>query len=192
MGNKRVLVIAAHCEGSFGLALTEAYVDAAKRQGHEVRLLRLDQLTFDPILHRGYQVIQPLEPDLEGAQADLTWAQHVTIAYPIWWGSVPALLKGFLDRVLLPGYAFKYEEGKRYPTALLKGRTAQLLVTMDTPPWYYKFMYRAPGIYQMKITTLEFCGISPVRTTMIGVVREFGQAQRDGWFAKVRKLAEGL
>lgn len=189
---ERLLVIAGHCSGSFGLALTEAFVEAAQKQGREVRLLRLDQLQFDPILHLGYQIVQPLEPDLQRAQEDISWAQHVTIAYPIWWGSVPALLKGFLDRVLLPGYAFRYEDGKRFPTPLLKGRSANLLVTMDTPPWYYQFMYRAPGIRQMKITTLGFCGISPVKTTMIGVVREFDEAQRKGWFAKVRKLGAEL
>ena len=189
MGSKRLLVIAAHCDGSLGMAMTEAYVDAAKQQGHDVRLLRLDQQQFDPVLHLGYQVIQELEPDLKRAQADIEWAQHMTIAYPIWWGSVPALLKGFLDRVLLPGYAFKYDEGKKYPRPLLKGRSAQLIVTMDTPPWYFRFAYRAPGIYQMKITTLEFCGIAPVKTMTFGPVRDVDAAQREKWIGKVRKLA---
>lgn len=192
MGTKRLLVIASHSSGSYGLALTEAYAEAAKLLGHEVRLLRLDRLRFDPILHLGYQVVQPLEPDLVRAQADIAWAQHVTLAYPIWWGSVPALLKGFLDRVLLPGFAFKYDEGKKYPRPLLAGRRAQLLVTMDTPPWYFRWVYWAPGIFQMKTTTLAFCGLAPVKCMMIGPVREADQALRERWMGKVRKLAQGI
>jgi NAD(P)H dehydrogenase (quinone) len=190
MKNKRLLVIASHSSGSYGLALTEAYADAARLLGHDVRLLRLDQLRFDPILHLGYQVVQPLEPDLLSAQADLEWAQHVTVAYPIWWGSVPAILKGFLDRVLLPGFAFKYDEGKLFPTPLLSGKTGQLLVTMDTPPWYFRWVYWAPGLYQMKTTTLEFCGIKPVKSMMLGPVKGADQALRARWMEKVRKLAE--
>ena len=189
MGTKRLLVIAGHCGGSYGLALTDAYVDAAKLIGHEVRLLRLDALSFDPILHLGYQVIQPLEPDLEHAQADIAWAEHVTLAYPIWWGGVPAILKGFLDRVMLPGFAFQYDEGRKYPRPLLAGRSAQLIVTMDTPPWYFRWVYRAPGIHQMKKTTLEFCGMAPVKSMLIGPVRGADEVQRERWLAKVRKLA---
>lgn len=191
MGNKkRLLVIAGHCGGSYGLALAEAYADAATLLGHEVRLLRLDQLRFDPILHRGYDVAQPLEPDLQSAQGHIQWAQHITLAYPIWWGSVPAILKGFLDRVMLPGFAFRYDSGKKYPTPLLKGRTAQLLVTMDTPPWYFRWVYWAPGLRQMKTTTLEFCGITPVASMLIGPVRDAGPALRERWLGKARRLAE--
>jgi putative NADPH-quinone reductase len=118
--SKRMLVILGHpSTDSFCGALSETYVQAAKDAGHDVRLLRLDALDFDPVLHHGYNTIQPLEPELLQAQADITWAEHLTFVYPIWWGGIPALMKGFLDRIFLPGFAFKYREGKAFPDKLL-------------------------------------------------------------------------
>jgi NAD(P)H dehydrogenase (quinone) len=190
---KRVLVILGHSgSNSLCTGLSERYAAAATEAGHTVRLLKLAELNFDPILHEGYQLIQTLESDLVAAQESITWAQHVVLVYPIWWGSVPGLLKGFLDRLMLPGFAFKYREGALFPDKLLAGRTAQLLVTMDTPPWYFRWIYRQPGIVQMKKTTLEFCGFKPVRVEMFGPVLGSTQAKQQGWLDKSAALAKAL
>lgn len=187
---KRVCVIAAHAsDGTFGSALAQTYADAARLAGHEVELLALDRLAFDPILHRGYKVVQELEPDLNKAQELITWANHLVFVFPVWWGGIPALLKGFLDRVMLPGFAFKYQKGKAFPAKLLTGRSAHLLVTMDTPPWYYRLVYRAPAIRQMKTTTLEFCGVTPVRTLSCGPILDSTPDKRTAWLARARALA---
>jgi len=187
---KRILVILGHPSNhSFCAALAGAYLDTARAAGHEVRELRLGQLDFDPILREGYRQVQPLEADLLAAQEAISWAQHLVFAYPIWWGGAPALLKGFVDRVFLPGYAFKYRPGKAFPAQLLTGRTAQLLVTMDTPPWYFRWVYRMPGIHQLRKTTLEFCGVKPVRVTTFGSILHSTDAQRTRWLAHVRLLA---
>jgi NAD(P)H dehydrogenase (quinone) len=154
-----------------------------------VRVIRLDQLIFDPVLLEGYRVVQPLEPDLQSSQADILWAEHLVFVYPVWWGSIPALMKGFLDRTFLPGFAFKYVPGKKFPRQLLQGRSAHLLLTMDTPPWYFKWAYRAPAIHQMKKTTLEFCGVRPVRTLAVGPVLNSNAAKREDWLNKARRLA---
>lgn len=189
-GAKRVLVIAAHAsEGTFGSALAQAYAQAARQAGHEVRLIALDRLAFDPILHQGYKVVQELEPDLLQAQELITWAQHLVFAFPVWWGGIPALLKGFLDRTMLPGFAFKYQKGKAFPAKLLGGRSAHLLVTMDTPPWYYRLVYRAPAIRQMQTTTLEFCGITPVKTLSCGPILDATPDKRNAWLDRARALA---
>ncbi|ATQ76679.1 NADPH:quinone reductase [Massilia violaceinigra] len=189
-GSRRVLVIAAHSsQQTFGSALAAAYAAAATAAGHEARLLELDRLAFDPILHHGYKVVQELEPDLKTAQELITWADHLVFAYPVWWGSIPALLKGFLDRIMLPGFAFKYRKGKAFPDKLLAGRSAHLLVTMDTPPWYFRLAYRAPAIHQMKKTTLEFCGVTPVKTLLCGPVLDSTPEQRSKWLAQVHDMA---
>lgn len=186
---KRVVVIQGHPGSqSFCAALAERYVDAAQQAGHEVRLCRLGALQFDPILREGYQKIQPLEPDLQQAQADILWAEHLVWVYPIWWGGIPALLKGFLDRVMLPGFAFKYRPGKAFPEKLLQGRTADLLVTMDTPPWYYRWVYRMPGLNQMRRTTLAFCGIRPLKTLTFGPVLDSTAKQRERWLERASRL----
>ncbi len=117
MMGKRILVILGHpSSNSFCAALAERYTQSAMRAGHEVRPLFLGSMDFDPVLREGYQQVQPLEADLRNAQADILWAELLVLVYPIWWGGVPALLKGFFDRVFLPGFAFKYRQGKAFPT----------------------------------------------------------------------------
>ncbi|CAI8770783.1 NAD(P)H dehydrogenase (quinone) [Pseudomonas sp. IT-232MI5] len=187
---KRILLILGHPSGtSFCAALAERYVQSAIDAGHEVRQLRLGELDFDPVLREGYRQIQALEEALSVAQSDILWAEHLTLVYPIWWGGIPALLKGFFDRVFLPGFAFKYRKGKAFPDKLLKGRTAHLLVTMDTPPWYYRWFYRMPGLHQVRKTTLEFCGIKPLRTLTFGPVLGSSDHQRKAWLRQAQAIA---
>ncbi|VVO75625.1 hypothetical protein PS732_01555 [Pseudomonas fluorescens] len=187
---KRILLILGHpSTTSFCAALAERYAQSALDAGHEVRQLRLGEMVFDPVLREGYQQIQTLEDDLNAAQSDILWAEHLTLVYPIWWGGIPALLKGFFDRVLLPGFAFKYRKGKAFPDKLLNGRTAHLLVTMDTPPWYYRLIYRMPGLHEVRKTTLEFCGIKPLRTLTFGPVLGSTDQQRRSWLQQAQAIA---
>ena len=190
---KRILILLGHpSSDSFCAALANAYAATARSEGHNVRELRLGQLDFDPILHEGYRQVQPLEADLLAAQEAISWAEQLVFAYPIWWGGAPALLKGFVDRVFLPGYAFKYRPGKAFPAQLLLGRTAQLLVTMDTPPWYFRWVYHMPGIHQLRKTTLEFCGIKPVRVASFGPILNSTEPQRARWLEQAQALARRL
>jgi putative NADPH-quinone reductase len=185
---KRILVILGHpADESFCGSLAQSFAEGARSAGNEVRFLSLRDLAFDPVLHDGYATIQELEPDLANAQAGITWAQHIAFVYPIWWGAMPALLKGFIDRIFLPGFAFRYREGSRFWDRLLSGRSAQLLVTMDTPPWYFRWVYRMPGHNQMKRTILEFSGIKPVAISNFGPIRGSSQQQRKRWLAEARK-----
>lgn len=188
--NKRILVILGHsAANSLCGAMADTYAETARIAGHEVRLIRLGELEFDPVLHEGYGQIQPLETCLQAAQADIAWAQHLVFVYPIWWGALPALLKGFFDRVFLPGFAFKYRDNSSLWDRLLSGRSAHLLVTMDSPPWYYRFISHMPGHQQMKKTILEFCGIKPVTITSFGPVRGSTAETRNKWINTVKTLA---
>lgn len=183
--NKRILVILGHSsEDSFCGALAQSYAKGAEASGNEVRSISLGKLRFDPILHDGYAKIQELEPDLVVAQEVIAWAQHIVFVYPIWWGSIPALLKGFFDRIFLPGFAFKLRKGSLMVDGLLAGRSAHLLVTMDTPPWYFRWIYRMPGHNQMKRTILEFCGIKPVIVTNFGPVKDSKPKARERWLSQ--------
>lgn len=186
---RRILVILGHPSGeSLCAGLARAYVAGAQAAGHEVRLIELGTLAFDPILHHGYRQVQPLEPDLLAAREAIEWAQHLVLVYPTWWGGMPALLKGFFDRVFLPGFAYQYRQNSPFWDKLLKGRSAQVLVTMDTPPWYYRLINRAPGHNQTRRTILEFTGIKPVRITTFSPVRYADDAKRAAWLAKARQL----
>lgn len=188
--SKRVLIILGHpSTDSFCGAIANNYFEAATQAGREVRIVQLGALNFDPVLHESYNQIQTLEQDLLDAQADIMWAEHLVFVFPLWWGGVPALLKGFIDRTFLPGFAFKYRQGKVFPDKLLKGRTAHLLVAMDTAPWYYKWVYWMPGLHQMRRHTLAFCGIKPLTTLMFGPVLTSTTAQRQKWLQQAMTLA---
>jgi putative NADPH-quinone reductase len=191
--NKNILIILGHPDsGSFCGALADAYEKGAKASGHDVRRIDLGSLSFDPVLHKGYAEIQPLEPDLLDAQAAITRADHLVFVYPIWWGGPPALLKGFFDRAFLPGFAFRFRENSTTSwERLLAKRTARLIVTMDTPPWYYRWVSRMPGHNQMKRTILGFCGVRPVSITEFGPVKSSNPEQRRKWLDEVSRHGEG-
>jgi NAD(P)H dehydrogenase (quinone) len=101
---------------------------------------------------------------------------------------MPAILKGFLDRVFLPGFAFKYRRGSALWDKLLKGRTARLIVTMDSPVWYNRLVYCSAGHRAMKTATLEFCGIRPVAITQFGSIRHSSPEERSAYLRKIEKL----
>lgn len=188
---KNVLVILGHPrKESLCGALAEKYQSGAKKAGHTIETIQLGSLKFDPILRSGYEVSQALEPDLEKAQQLIDWADHLVFVYPTWWGAFPALLKGFIDRVFLPDFAFKYHEGSMGWDRLLTGKSAQLIVTMDSPPWYYRWVSRMPGHNQMKKTILEFSGIKPVKIAAFGSVKASDKAQRTKWLTAVYNLGQ--
>jgi putative NADPH-quinone reductase len=105
---------------------------------------------------------------------------------------MPALLKGFIDRTFLPGFAFKYRSDSPFPEQLLKGRTADMLVTMDTPPWYFRWVYGNPGHWQMKRTILQFTGIRPVKVHSMGPVRSASDSKKQGWLTQAFRLGQRI
>ncbi len=106
---KKILIINGHPKkDSFCNSLCEAYKASAKKEGNDVVLLNLYELEFNLNLQMGYSKQSINEPDIQFAQEKIKWAEHIVIVHPVWWGSVPALLKGFFDTTLLPGFAFKY------------------------------------------------------------------------------------
>jgi len=169
-------------------ALAERYQHAALAAGHAVQLFALGEIDFDPILRHGYRQIQPLEPGLEQINAAIAGCEHLVLVYPTWWGGMPALLKGFFDRAFLPGVAFRYRADSVWWDRLLAGRSARVITTLDTPPWYYRWIYRMPGHQQIRRTILEFCGIRPVKISGFGPVRSASAAQREAWLQQAGQL----
>lgn len=189
MANKKILIINGHPDReSFNYALSEAYKQGAIGSGFELKEIHIAELYFNPNLQYGYRKRTELEPDLIDAQEKLKWAEHLVWVYPVWWGSVPAILKGFLDRVLLPGFAFKKREGSVWWDKFLTGRTAHLICTLDQPGWYYKLVYGAPSTKAMKKLTMNFVGVKKVRTTTIGPLRLSTDKYRSIWLEKIKRF----
>lgn len=185
----KILCILAHPnKDSYCGSLHEQYVLGAKSSGHEVRELILGDLNFDLSLHNGYKMKQELEPDLVKAQEDIKWAEHIVFTYPLWWGMIPAVLKGFIDRVFLPGYAFKYKDGI-LPEKLLKGRTARLIVTADSPKIIQKLLLMNAGVRVMKQSILWFVGINS-KDTIIGPVRNMKESDLKKSLLKVYTMGQ--
>jgi putative NADPH-quinone reductase len=184
----KVLIIDAHpAQNSFVSALADAYQKGAQANKATVHRLNLRELAFD-LSFEGYKSEKELKPDIIKAQELLKWSEHIVLVYPNWWGTYPALLKGFLDRTLLPGFAFKFRENTSFWDKLLKGRSARLLVTMDTPSWYYTLFWSAPGHRSMRNCILGFCGIQPIKITSFSTVRNSTPEKRNLWLKKAEEL----
>ena len=191
---QNILIINGHPDKeSFCTALAEAYAEGAAKAGAQYTVMHLADLEFTPILQYGYRQRTDLEPDLQRARQLIAEADHLVVVYPIWWATEPALLKGFVDRVFLPGFAFQPIENSRLWEKLLNGKSARLIITMDAPTWYNALAYRNAGIVAFKNGILKFCGVKPVRVTTFGQVKNSTDAIRSKWLEKVRLLgSKGL
>jgi NAD(P)H dehydrogenase (quinone) len=188
---KKVLVINGHPDKeSFCYALAERYKKGADAAGAECKLVHLIDLKFNPILTFGYRKISELEPDLLKMQQEITAADHLVFVYPNWWSTLPALLKGFIDRVFVPTFAFKYRPNSPFWDKLLKGKTARLIVTMDTPQWYYWLINKNAGHNAMKVGILEFSGIKPVKISSFAIIKSSNATKRNKWLDNVETLGK--
>jgi 1,4-dihydroxy-2-naphthoate polyprenyltransferase len=190
----RVLIVLGHPRAeSLGGALAAAYADGAREADCEVEELHLGRMNFALDVTGPSPRDQPLEPDLERARMLIEWAEHLVFVFPNWWGTMPARMKGFLDRILLPGFAFREKDGHYY--GLLTGRTAELITTMDVPPLVNRWILGAPGRRAMNGATLGLCGIRSVRSTAFSPASHTDPDTRRRWIREARglgaRLAEG-
>ena len=170
---KRIFLFLGHPDKSGNNGdFIDAYEHGAKEAGFEVKRMNLGDMQFDPILHHGYRAIQHLEPDLKTFQENIKWCDHFVIFYPIWWASMPALLKGLFERVWLPGFAYRFHRGdqnwkKLLWDKLLTGKTAHVVVTMDNWPTIAQLFF-GDITSQMTSGVLGFAGIGPTAVSKIG------------------------
>jgi putative NADPH-quinone reductase len=188
-----IVVINGHPDSnSFCHALAENYKLGADKAGNVCHITHLSNLKFNPNLKYGYNIQMELEPDLAELQKLITKANHLVFIYPTWWGTYPALFKGFIDRIFLPGYAFKYQNTSPLPIKLMKGKTARIITTMDTPVWYYYIVYKSPGINSLKKSVLQFCGFKQVRKTILTPVRNSEEIIRKRWLKKIEIMGSNM
>lgn len=188
---KRILIINGHPDKeSFNFSLSDAYERGAKKSAAEIRKINIRELEFSPNLQFGYRKRTELEPDLIEAQEMIKWADHLVWVYPVWWGSYPAIMKGFIDRVFLPGFAFKKREGSVWWDKYLTGKTARIISTLDQPPWFYSLINGKPSHSAIKKLTMQFVGVKKVKFNTIGPLRLSKQEFREKWLAKIEKMGE--
>jgi putative NADPH-quinone reductase len=191
---RRILVVQGHPDLSTPHllhALADAYVDAARAAGHEVRVVRVAEIDFPLLRSQQEWEHGELPPQLRGAQESIGWAQHLVFFFPLWLGDMPALLKGFLEQVARPGFAFKYKEGgSPFNSKGLTGRSARVVVTMGMPAIVYRWYFRAHSVKSLERNILGFVGIAPVNETLIGMVGNMKAEDAHKWKRKLEQLGE--
>lgn len=191
MPGKRIFILDGHpAENSLSRTFAEAYAASARASGHEVRLAHLHDLDFDSDFGVArFSDAKPLEPALEEVVHGIEWCEHLVLTAPMWWGGVPAKLKGLFDRALLPGRAFdtRVKKGKM-PKPMLMGRSARVILTSDTPGWIMRLIYRNALIWQLRKQVLGFLGITPSRFTWFAGASSPVPGMVDRWIARVRQF----
>jgi len=169
-------------------ALAAAYRDGAQAGKHTVHVIRLADLTF-PVLRSqmDYDHGEPVDA-VRSCQDLMTWAEHVVILYPLWLGSMPALLKALLEQMLRPGFAFSTLKLGKWPVKFLSGKSARIVVTMGMPAPIYRWYFRAHSLRSLQRNILEFVGFGSIRSTLIGNVESLSAARRTQWLEKLRAL----
>ena len=185
-----ILILDGHPdEGRLASRLADVYA-AAIPAGHDITRIAVRDLAFESNLEHGYAARTPWEADVLRVARAIVAADHIALVFPMWWGGEPALLKGLLDRVLLPGFAFRNHDDDPWWDRLLCGRSADAVITMDTPPVYLRFAYGNPIVRRWRHQMFGYCGLKPARILSLGPTNRGGTAKNLAkWETKVARLA---
>lgn len=186
---KRIVIIEGHPDpdGSHLLnAMADAYAEAAGAAGHELRRIVVAHLDFPILRSQADFESGAIPPALAGPAQDMLWAEHWVILFPLWHGTLPALLKGFLEQVFRPGFAMDYGTGG-FPKGRLGGHSARLVVTMGMPVFLYRWYFGAYGLRSFERSILRFAGVKPIRESLYGLSGS-DERKRAGWLADMRRL----
>jgi len=190
---KHIVIIQGHPDLSvrhYGHALADEYAKGAEDGGHEVKRIEVARLDF-PLLRTKEEFETGLPPaSITEAQEAIRWADHLVILYPLWLGSMPALLKGFLEQVFRPGFAFEYQKSGGIAKKLLAGKSARIVVTMGMPAFVYRWFFCAQSLKSVKRHILGFSGIGPIKTCLIGSIEGMTDRQRAAWLDEIRGLGD--
>lgn len=172
-------------------ALAEAYRRGAESAGHKVHLFKLAEMSFEPILRGGYREEQPLEPDLQAAYDSLAASDHWVLIFPLWCGDMPAILKGFIERILQPDLIKRQGTENAMNWRIFEKKSARIIMTMAMPVSIYRFWYGPHALKLLKNNILNFIGIKPVRETLLGMIADSSDDKRDRWLKQAETMGRG-
>jgi len=188
-----VLVIVAHPnKASFNHAIARTAAERLERNGHSVAFHDLYQENFDPILP--YEEIPQngvVPPEIDRHCKALSCADGIVIVHPNWWGQPPAILKGWIDRVIRPGIAYNFQEGDQgegVPVGLLRAKAALVFNTSNTPQLREQTVFDDPLESLWKTCIFELCGVKRFYRKMFCVVVTSTPEQRKAWLQEVEDV----
>ncbi|MEP4032579.1 NAD(P)H-dependent oxidoreductase [Roseibium polysiphoniae] len=190
---KSIVVVDGHpdpASGHFCHAIADAYRRGAEAAGHHVILIEVSRLEF-PLLRSPEHFENALSPEsLIPARDAILSADHMVVVFPLWLGSMPALLKGFLEQVLHKDTAFEPTGPGEFPKGRLKGKSARVIVTMGMPAFFFRLWYMAHGLKSLERNILRFIGFKPVRDTIFGMVDRVSSEKRNAWLRKIEAMGK--
>lgn len=184
-----ILIIQGHPDASerhLCHAMAEAYRSGAEASGHRVTVIDIAQQDVPFLRSRAQWEGSDLPPMCATAQSAILAAGHLVFVYPLWMGDVPALLKAWIEQVLRQGFAFRM--GRHGWRPALRGRSARVIVTMGMPGVVYRWFFFAHSLRSLDRNILKFCGIRPVRWSILGNAEDPGGQAQARFLAKVRRL----
>ena len=188
---KRIAIIQGHPDPStthFCHALAETYEAAAGKAGHEVRRITVAALDFPVLRTKAEFDTGTPPPDIAQCQSDIAWANHLVVIYPLWLGTMPALLKAFLEQLFRPDFAFDINATNTSWKKRLKGKSARIVITMGMPALVYRWYFGAHSLKSLERNVLGFSGIGPIRESLVGMVEAKGDKRRKKWLEKMTAL----
>ena len=188
---RRITIIQGHPDAStahFCHALAAAYEESARAAGHELRRIDVAAMDIAPLRSRAQWEQGEPAAEVGQAQEAIQWAEHLVIFYPLWLGSMPSLLKAFFEQVFRPGFAVGRDSSERVWQKRLRGRSARIVITMGMPVAIYRFYFLSHSLKTLERNILGFCGISPVRASLVGLVDAGDPANRNKWLQTMTRL----
>jgi putative NADPH-quinone reductase len=166
-------------------ALADAYEQGAIDAGYNVTRLTLATMDI-PYLHDPGDFAKPPPPQIIDAQETIKAADHLFIVYPLWLGTMPALVKAFFEQISCNEFAIAQAESGGWPRKMLKGKSARVVVTMGMPSLAYKVFFGAHGVRGFECSILNMSGFKPIRETLIGAVDILSPKQIDRVLTRMR------
>ena len=187
---RRIVIIQGHPDPSgrhLCHALADAYAEGAKDKGNAVSRIELAQLDIPVLRSQAEFESGTLPESLNAARNAIVSADHIVLVFPLWLGTMPALVKAFFEQVMRPGVAFAYQRSG-LPRKLLSGRSARIVVTMGMPAFAYRWFFFSHAMRALNRNILGFVGIKPIRTTLFGLVADTAEAKRRRWIDHMHTL----
>ena len=186
--NKKIFVFSGHPRvNSLNGALADAYQKGAAEAGAEVRRMDLGKMRFQ-MSFESYRDMPTAEQDILAWQDAVSWADHLMLVHPCWWGTMPAKTKALFDRALTPGFAYKYHARGVAWDKLLLGKTADAIITSDTPPIIDTLLYRRAARRILKNQVFGFCGIKTHNAVQFGSVKLADEEKIRGWLTRAHNM----
>lgn len=185
-------------EGSYCTAILDAVTRGLVQGGHEVDLLHLDNDGFDPVMTaadlKAFRAKEPVDPQVVAYKDRLAQADQLVFIFPIWWELMPALTKGFIDRVIFPGVAYDYTNPQNTRMRPLWGnlKGVTVVTTMNTPGWLYALLFGNAIKKALVLGTFWKMGYRNVKWLSFNRVKAVPKGRRDRWLQKLERRFAAL